>query len=79
MSEPWTVGIPKDPAKRAALAEMAGLTDAERLAIDQWCDLMAREDEAKRRRGLESVGDALLATDEAPAPPPATPESEAEK
>lgn len=31
------VPIPKDLVKRAELAEMAGLTEEERLAIDVWC------------------------------------------
>lgn len=48
-----SVRIPKDPAKRAALAEMAGLTADERRALDQWCHLMAIERAAQRRRALE--------------------------
>lgn len=50
MSDPR---IPKDPAARAALAEMAGLTKAERAALDQWCHLMAIERTAQQRRALE--------------------------
>lgn len=51
MSEECSLRIPKDPEKRAALARMAGLTEEEKLAIDKWCDLQAREDERRARRG----------------------------
>lgn len=50
------VRIPKDPEARARLARMAGLTDEERAALDEWCAIQAREDDAKRRRGLEQHG-----------------------
>lgn len=40
--------IPRDPEKRAALAKMAGLTDEERAALDQWCSL----EKMKRTRGV---------------------------
>lgn len=53
--------IPKDAEKRAALAQMAGLTDEERLALDQWCDQQAQEDAAATRRGLERLGDTPMA------------------
>lgn len=49
--------IPKHLEARARLAQMAGLTDEERLAIDKWCAMKADEDAAKRRRGLEREGD----------------------
>lgn len=51
------IRIPKDPEKRAALARMAGLTEEEALAIDQWCASQAREDERRRRRGWEQHAD----------------------
>ena len=51
MAEP--VRIPSDPDERAALAQMAGLTDDERRALDQWCHLMAAERAAQHRRALE--------------------------
>lgn len=35
--------IPKDPAKRARLASMAGLPTEERAAINQWCYDQQRE------------------------------------
>lgn len=35
--------IPRDPKKRAELADLAGLTDEERAAIDQWCYDQERE------------------------------------
>jgi hypothetical protein len=40
--------IPRDPAKRAALAKFAGLTDEERAAIDQWC----YDQEMQRQQGV---------------------------
>lgn len=43
-----SVRIPRDPAKRAALAKLAGLTDEERAALDQWCF----DQEEKRQRGV---------------------------
>jgi hypothetical protein len=46
MTEP--IPIPRDPKKRAALAKMAGLTDEERAALDQWC----YDEESKRDRGI---------------------------
>ena len=50
------IWIPRDPERRRQLAEMAGLTDEERLALDKWCDLQATEDDASRRRGWEREG-----------------------
>ena len=38
-----------------------GLTDEERLAIDQWCDQQQTEYEARLRRGMERLGDAPMA------------------
>jgi hypothetical protein len=58
-----SVRIPKDPVARAKLAQMAGLTDEERLAIDQWCAEQAREDDARRRRGLEKHGNDVMAAE----------------
>lgn len=40
--------IPRDPEKRAALAQMAGLTDEERAALDQWCF----DQEQERQQGV---------------------------
>lgn len=54
--------IPKDKAARAHLAQMAGLTEDERLALDQWCDEQATQDERRSRVGLERIGDAPMAT-----------------
>lgn len=54
MGDEPTIPIPKDPVARGRLADMAGLTDEERLAIDKWCDLQATENEARARRGLEA-------------------------
>lgn len=51
------VRIPRDKAKRDRLAQMAGLTAEERLALDRWCNEQATEDERRRRRGLERLGD----------------------
>jgi hypothetical protein len=48
MPDEWTVRIPRDPKKRAALAKFAGLTDEERAAIDWWCCI----EEQKRQRGV---------------------------
>jgi hypothetical protein len=55
------VRIPKDPEARARLAQMAGLTDEERLALDQWCDQQQTEYEARLRRAIEEVGDTPMA------------------
>lgn len=40
--------IPRDPEKRAALANFAGLTDEERAALDQWC----YDQEMERAQGV---------------------------
>lgn len=61
MDEPVRIPIPKDPEARARLAQMAGLTEEERLALDQWCAEQARENDARRRRGLEAMGDEPMA------------------
>lgn len=41
------VRIPKDPEARARLAEFAGLTAEERLALDLWCAEQQRENDAR--------------------------------
>lgn len=51
------VRIPADPTRRKELAEMAGLTDEERHALDLWCAEQAREDATRRRRGMEQHGE----------------------
>ena len=51
------VSIPADPDERRKLAEFAGLTEAERQALDEWCALQAAEREAQRRRALERSAD----------------------
>jgi hypothetical protein len=53
--------IPKDPETRRRLANFAGLTAEERLALDQWCAEQARENDARRRRGLEAHADEPMA------------------
>ena len=58
------VRIPKDPEARARLAQMAGLTDEERLAIDQWCEMQQREYESRLRSGLEREGDRPMGGDD---------------
>lgn len=55
--------IPKDPEQRARLAQMAGLSDEERRAINEWCHLQAVENETHTRRGLEAHGDNVMAGD----------------
>ncbi len=60
MTEDRPVIIPKDPEARARLAKMAGLSDEERAAIDEWCHLQAIENEARQRRGLEAHGDDVM-------------------
>jgi hypothetical protein len=59
------VRIPKDPDVRARLAQFAGLTPEERLALDLWCAEQQRESDARARRGAERSGDSPMA---APAP-----------
>lgn len=54
------VRIPRDPEGRAALARMAGLTEGEEAALNAWCAEQAREDDARRRRGLERSGNQRL-------------------
>lgn len=51
------VRIPKDPEARARLANMAGLTDEEQQALNQWCASEQAKYEARLRRALECVGD----------------------
>lgn len=54
------VRIPKDKAARDRLANMAGLTDEERAALDAWCYEQAEEDRRRQRRGLEEHGNDVL-------------------
>lgn len=61
MAEP--VRIPKDPEARARLAQMAGLTDEERLALDQWCAQQQAEYEARLRHATEHLGDTPMAAE----------------
>jgi hypothetical protein len=56
-----SVLIPKDPEKRAALAQMAGLTDEERLALDKWCAAEQRQYESRRRAAMERLADTPMA------------------
>jgi hypothetical protein len=51
------VRIPRDLAKRRDMYEFAGLTDAERLAIDKWCAAEQRAYEARLRRAMEKHDD----------------------
>lgn len=44
------VRIPKDPVLRRLLADMAGLTEQERQAIDQWCFLQEERYRARLAR-----------------------------
>lgn len=57
MTGPEPVHIPKDPVKRHRLARMAGLTEEEERALDEWCAQQAREQEAATRCGLEREGE----------------------
>jgi hypothetical protein len=59
-SEDVAVPIPKDQAARERLANMAGLTDEERKALDAWCYEQAEEDRRRQRRGLEKHGNDVL-------------------
>jgi hypothetical protein len=61
-SEDVAVPIPKDQAARERLANMAGLTDEERKALDAWCYEQAEEDRRRQRRGLEEHGNDVLGT-----------------
>lgn len=45
--------IPADPLERARLTEMAGLTEGERRALEQWCYDQQRE----RAQGVVPEGD----------------------
>jgi hypothetical protein len=56
-SDEDAVLIPKDPERRRQLMEMAGLTEEERQAIEWWCAEQARENDRRRRRGLEVHGE----------------------
>lgn len=59
------VRIEKAIAARRRMSEFAGLSPAERAALDAWCALAAQEDDAKRRRGLEQHGDDVVGGPEA--------------
>jgi hypothetical protein len=52
--------IPKDPEARKRLARMAGLTEDEEAALNQWCYDQQRERDAATRRGLEQHGNDVM-------------------
>jgi hypothetical protein len=58
------VRIPADPVARANLAQMAGLSDDERHALDQWVALQADEDRRRARRGAEANADTPMGSGE---------------